>query len=137
MDYSAPFQIVRALFLSDPDLKIKTAKWFLEEIMNNDDFPVSESEDCAICMDKLEEKDYIKLKASKDGKTYGCGHKFHKECITKWLNTAHMCPLCRHDLPVDSNADEMAKIERRYNELQEEQRQREARAEKFSHSMFG
>ena len=74
---------------------------------------IPESEDCAICMDKLEEKDYIKLKASKDGKTYGCGHKFHKECITKWLNTAHMCPLCRHDLPVDSNADEMAKIERR------------------------
>ena len=42
VDYSAPFQIVRALFLSDPDLKIKTAKWFLEEIMNNDDFPVSD-----------------------------------------------------------------------------------------------
>jgi hypothetical protein len=27
------------------------------------------------------------------------GHKFHPDCIAKWLGISNMCPLCRHELP--------------------------------------
>ncbi|KAK2654339.1 hypothetical protein Ddye_014195 [Dipteronia dyeriana] len=28
-----------------------------------------------------------------------CGHLYHEECIVKWLETSHMCPLCRYEMP--------------------------------------
>lgn len=28
-----------------------------------------------------------------------CKHVFHEECISKWFNTRHICPLCRFELP--------------------------------------
>ncbi|KAI9160719.1 hypothetical protein LWI28_010948 [Acer negundo] len=30
-----------------------------------------------------------------------CGHLYHGECIVKWLETSHMCPLCRYEMPCD------------------------------------
>ncbi|XP_031281272.1 E3 ubiquitin-protein ligase ATL9-like [Pistacia vera] len=32
-----------------------------------------------------------------------CGHVYHKECIVKWLEISHMCPLCRYQLPCYEN----------------------------------
>lgn len=28
-----------------------------------------------------------------------CSHLFHKGCIVKWLETSHVCPLCRYAMP--------------------------------------
>ncbi|KAK3226433.1 hypothetical protein Dsin_006295 [Dipteronia sinensis] len=30
-----------------------------------------------------------------------CLHAYHPDCIVKWLETSHMCPLCRHPMPLD------------------------------------
>ena len=30
-----------------------------------------------------------------------CSHVYHKTCIVRWLETSHMCPLCRYAMPVD------------------------------------
>ncbi|KAK0597025.1 hypothetical protein LWI29_021060 [Acer saccharum] len=30
-----------------------------------------------------------------------CGHLYHGECIVKWLETSHVCPLCRYEMPCD------------------------------------
>lgn len=49
-----------------------------------------QGEDCPICLDELNE--CIML---------DCGHKFHTECMNKWLEEQSpeaTCPLCRDDL---------------------------------------
>ncbi|CAI2375882.1 unnamed protein product [Moneuplotes crassus] len=40
---------------------------------------------CAICTDEMAEK-AIELP---------CKHLFHKECISKWIEIHHICPVCR------------------------------------------
>jgi hypothetical protein len=25
-----------------------------------------------------------------------CGHAYHNDCVTKWLDTANTCPICRY-----------------------------------------
>ncbi|CAH2036937.1 unnamed protein product [Thlaspi arvense] len=33
--------------------------------------------------------------------TLPCGHDFDDECIVKWFETSHVCPLCRFELPCE------------------------------------
>lgn len=44
-------------------------------------------EQCSICLDNLIVKKEIKL--------LNCLHKFHKDCVNKWLEENDTCPLCR------------------------------------------
>ncbi|KAF7007412.1 hypothetical protein CFC21_022357 [Triticum aestivum] len=44
--------------------------------------------DCAICLD-----------AFGAGKEMPCGHRFHGECLERWLGVHGSCPVCRHELP--------------------------------------
>ncbi|KAG5620783.1 hypothetical protein H5410_006001, partial [Solanum commersonii] len=32
-----------------------------------------------------------------------CSHMFHGECITKWLETSHYCPICRFETPMEED----------------------------------
>ena len=75
---------------------------------------MNEDDNCTICLEPLEEYDYLKIFAIKDGNEYGCGHVFHKKCIRKWLEKASACPLCMCQLPVDDNQAELDQIEARY-----------------------
>ena len=51
---------------------------------------------CSIClMDVTDGQNTILLP---------CGHMFHSDCVTKWLEIHNTCPLCRFELPTD-NAD--------------------------------
>lgn len=51
--------------------------------------PVSDSI-CVVCIDQLEvTKDVIKLP---------CSHKFHKKCLTKWVERKSKCPICMADI---------------------------------------
>ena len=42
--------------------------------------------DCSICLLPL---------ANNKNKTLPCNHKYHHDCIEKWLNIKNICPLCR------------------------------------------
>jgi hypothetical protein len=44
--------------------------------------------DCAICLD-----------AFAAGKEMPCGHRFHSECLERWLGVHGSCPVCRRELP--------------------------------------
>ncbi|KAL3641926.1 hypothetical protein CASFOL_012741 [Castilleja foliolosa] len=45
--------------------------------------------DCSICLDEI-------LIGAAEG--LPCSHVFHQDCINKWLNTSHSCPVCRYQM---------------------------------------
>ncbi|KAL3376226.1 hypothetical protein AABB24_002928 [Solanum stoloniferum] len=58
-----------------------------EEVVEDQFADDEEQEACAICL--LEYKDEYTIA------TLQCGHKFHAECINKWLERKDTCPFCR------------------------------------------
>lgn len=54
---------------------------------------IETEEDCVICLEEWE----IGGKA----KQMPCKHRFHGECIEKWLNIHGSCPVCRYKMPVE------------------------------------
>ncbi|XP_015054997.2 E3 ubiquitin-protein ligase SDIR1-like [Solanum pennellii] len=51
------------------------------------------NDECLVCLDELgEETQVVRLP---------CSHMFHAECITKWLENSHYCPLCRFEMPTN------------------------------------
>ncbi|KAK4348024.1 hypothetical protein RND71_034363 [Anisodus tanguticus] len=64
-------------------------KMEIDEKNNKDD-------ECIVCLEELvkKESDYEIL-------SMPCSHMFHGECITKWLETSHYCPICRFEMPMD------------------------------------
>ncbi|XP_050875616.1 probable E3 ubiquitin-protein ligase ZFP1 [Lathyrus oleraceus] len=56
---------------------------------------------CCICMEKFH--DELEEGGDSDDvriSTMACGHIFHYNCIVKWLQTSHVCPLCRYAMPI-------------------------------------
>ena len=50
-------------------------------------------EECTICLEEFKNGGRVVPLA--------CGHEFDEECIVKWLETSHVCPLCRYELPCE------------------------------------
>lgn len=46
----------------------------------------SEGSDCSICLDTYESKEFMFLP---------CTHRFHIQCIGKWMHIKERCPLCK------------------------------------------
>jgi len=47
---------------------------------------LNEKYECAICLDYINENNYIyKL---------DCNHKYHKKCLNRWIKEKQKCPLC-------------------------------------------
>ncbi|KAK4371038.1 hypothetical protein RND71_010513 [Anisodus tanguticus] len=51
-------------------------------------------DECVVCLDEMGNERQVLCMP--------CSHIFHGECITKWLEKSHYCPLCRFELPTDS-----------------------------------
>lgn len=49
--------------------------------------------ECVICLEEW--------KVGCVAKEMPCKHKFHENCIVKWLGIHGSCPVCRHKMPVD------------------------------------
>jgi hypothetical protein len=49
--------------------------------------------DCVICLDELE--------VGGVAKEMPCKHRFHANCIEKWLGIHGSCPVCRYKMPVE------------------------------------
>ncbi|MFQ6666367.1 hypothetical protein Gotur_032736 [Gossypium turneri] len=48
-------------------------------------------DECAICLEEFVEGEEVAWMP--------CGHGYHDGCIVKWLETNHICPLCRYEMP--------------------------------------
>merc|ERR1712098_663425 len=72
----------------------------------------NEEEHCSICLQELQENIFQTK----------CKHKFHKECLEKWLDVSRVCPLCKTALKreVNDGLDEVFQMaEYRYTERAE------------------
>jgi hypothetical protein len=49
--------------------------------------------DCTVCMEEID--------AGSEAIRMPCSHVYHSDCIVKWLQTSHMCPLCRYHMPCE------------------------------------
>ncbi len=56
----------------------------------NDSLPATEAEPCSICRDP-----YV---TGEEQTTTSCNHRFHRTCLTAWLQRSPTCPLCRHGI---------------------------------------
>ncbi|KAK4430151.1 putative E3 ubiquitin-protein ligase XERICO [Sesamum alatum] len=60
----------------------------------------SESEECAVCLCKIDEGDEVR--------ELRCDHLFHRACLDRWLGYGRMtCPLCRNNLRLPSATAEL------------------------------
>ncbi|KAK8690950.1 hypothetical protein V6N13_074474 [Hibiscus sabdariffa] len=60
----------------------------LEKVTSN---ASTSKEKCSVCMEEM----VIGSQVTR----LPCSHVFHGDCIVPWLNTSHMCPICRFKLP--------------------------------------
>ena len=49
--------------------------------------------ECIVCMQEFE--------VGSEVTRMPCSHVYHGDCIIKWLETSHFCPLCRYPMPHD------------------------------------
>lgn len=60
----------------------------------NDDDDDGGVMECGICFEEFVDGEQVSVMPCP------CrGHRFHPDCITKWLGINITCPLCRHELP--------------------------------------
>ncbi|XP_054822972.1 E3 ubiquitin-protein ligase MPSR1-like [Prosopis cineraria] len=52
-----------------------------------------EEGECVICLEEWEAGGMVK--------EMPCKHKFHPNCVDKWLGIHGSCPVCRYDMPID------------------------------------
>ncbi|KAG6427116.1 hypothetical protein SASPL_111356 [Salvia splendens] len=71
----------------------KAAIEALETVEVVDGEEEEEGDQCVICLEQWE--------AGEKAKRMPCKHRFHGECIEKWLRIHGSCPVCRYEMPVD------------------------------------
>mmetsp|Transcript_56447 Transcript_56447/g.175346 ORF Transcript_56447/g.175346 Transcript_56447/m.175346 type:complete len:184 (-) Transcript_56447:94-645(-) len=52
-----------------------------------------EHQACTICLERFREGD--------EQRTLPCFHRFHKECVDRWLLQSDACPVCKHRVAGD------------------------------------
>jgi hypothetical protein len=80
---------------------------------SDDDEIISNSSSCAICLDKPENKQFVRTT---------CNHVYCKDCIDKWFEMNSKCPICKKNFnDVESNSSgNDADQEDSYSDCEEE-----------------
>ena len=57
------------------------------------DATFSEEEMCTVCLDDSINNRVVSLP---------CMHKYHLNCISTWLSTSNLCPVCKQEVDLDN-----------------------------------
>ncbi|KAK1283862.1 E3 ubiquitin-protein ligase RING1-like [Acorus calamus] len=60
---------------------------------------VAEGEECPVCLEGLAEEE------AEPARAMPCKHRFHGECIRKWLEMHGSCPVCRFQMPAEEEKE--------------------------------
>lgn len=69
------------------------------EAMPNVEINEGEQGECSICLDEWEV-------GGNSVKEMPCKHRFHSDCIGRWLGIRGSCPICRYQMPVEEEDGE-------------------------------
>ncbi|XP_021729727.1 E3 ubiquitin-protein ligase RING1-like [Chenopodium quinoa] len=105
-------QLIQQLAENDPNRygtppASKTAVEGLPIVKVTEELLLSDSSQCAVCMDEFQ--------LGAEAKQMPCKHVFHSDCILPWLELHNSCPVCRHELPTDDPDYEQRIRNRREN----------------------
>ena len=81
-------------------------KRFMEQLPVTDENDFQDETSCSICMDPYGSTDDPESRAR-----LPCGHLMGRSCIERWLETCNTCPLCRHVLFEQDDAESPAFLE--------------------------
>lgn len=93
-------------------LSIPTTTRFLEPVIVsptttqvNNSLQTIESSDspCAICQETI---------SSNGVRLRSCRHDFHRSCISQWFSMSVRCPVCRHDIREEGQANQTSAVSR-------------------------
>ena len=65
---------------------------YYRKVDMDEEFGVPE---CVVCMSEID----LKPSDKKSTVITPCGHLFHTQCLSEWMNLRQECPLCRRELP--------------------------------------
>eukprot|EP00978_Attheya_sp_CCMP212_P043953 scaffold295671_cov24-Attheya_sp.AAC.1 len=65
----------------------------LQTFHNDDDDEKNVPNDTPVCNICLEE-----FQTGEKIRKLSCSHRFHKQCIDRWLGTVASCPICKHEI---------------------------------------
>ncbi|KAJ4962396.1 hypothetical protein NE237_022335 [Protea cynaroides] len=88
-------EIIEATMDMGPSM-VPASQDSIEKLLNTRKFKEEEEiggEACTVCLEDFS----VGLD---EVKVMPCGHAFHGNCIIKWLQQSHFCPLCRFSMPV-------------------------------------
>lgn len=81
--------------------KVQKIQDFLKKLKSSSNIKTVFTGNCVICLEPFEDK------KDNEVSTLPCGHKYHTECLTKWLTKENKCPLCRKKPMSDTNDEKV------------------------------
>lgn len=83
----------RILVASSEDGMVPASKSSIEYLEPMEAHERNSKDECVVCLDELGEETQVL--------SMPCSHMFHAQCITKWLQKSHYCPICRFEMPTE------------------------------------